>query len=132
MKNTTEMNRVIAEYMGVKETTGYIDSYGSKEPHYWTGNGFHRTSSYSKPGLSFGDFIEHSNYHKSWDWLMPVWKKLLSDLLVKIEDGTTYWRKEDLILNEIADLVAQGRITQAHQSIYNAIVYLNKVKEGKG
>lgn len=69
-------NELIAEFMGVVETEGFYDSYGTQMPHYYTAFGNYRTRSYTGKGESLGEFFSEARYHESWDWLMPVVQKI--------------------------------------------------------
>jgi hypothetical protein len=75
---------LIAKFIGVHETTGHYDSYGTQVPCYWTDNDLYRTPTFSKPELSYKNFIEASKYDESWDWIMPVYKKI-HEILAKVE-----------------------------------------------
>jgi len=67
--NTTESNKLIAEFMGWKQVT----SHGSL---VWD-----RPKIDSQKPL-FGELVdkkENGKYHSSWDWLMPVVERIEAD-----------------------------------------------------
>jgi len=74
---TNEGNKLIMDFMEVKEEWATYDNYGMQEKVYFTKNPFFRTYSYRIPDLSLVAFLKQSKYHSSWDWLMPVISKCL-------------------------------------------------------
>jgi hypothetical protein len=71
-----EGNKIIAEFMGIKEIKSSYDSYGIPTPIWHTENDYFRSSTYSVPNESFYEFVDNAKYHTSWDWLMPVVNKI--------------------------------------------------------
>jgi len=72
----TEGNKLIADFMGVKETVAYYDNYGQQTPCYYTDNNLYRSPTFGSPNKSLKNFLGASKYHESWDWLMPVVEKI--------------------------------------------------------
>jgi len=84
---TTENNKLLAEFMGVKpEITGY---YSGRKENWYDGYQLH------KAGLPFnygamGNGTNDLKFHNCWDWLMPVVDKIESfGYMVKILTGRT-------------------------------------------
>lgn len=75
-KHIVSGSTLIADFIGVKETEGFYDSYGREQHNYYTANEFYRTSSYGCPNVSKIDFINKAKYHCSWDWLLPAYRKV--------------------------------------------------------
>lgn len=71
-------------------------------------------------------------YHLSWDWLMPVGKRirdLLSDMLSKRPPHTACMG--DVIEVDITCALHEYDIKKVHESIYVFIQWFNKTKGGK-
>lgn len=66
---TTEGNKLIAEFMGLKPQNSNDDRYFDTPDRYYKYDvGEYRISNTCSP--------ENMQYHKSWDWLMPVVEKI--------------------------------------------------------
>tara|TARA_B110000902_G_C14244451_1_gene563721 strand:+ start:30 stop:314 length:285 start_codon:yes stop_codon:yes gene_type:complete len=85
-----ESNRLIAEFMGLKK-------YGYKDENYLVLN------KHLSP--------EQIPYHTSWDWLMPVAKKIVREVGLDIEYEDEY--REHLI-----DVIPFAKI----EDVYEAVV----------
>lgn len=85
-KEIIENNKLIAEFMGVNEVESFYESYHTKIPIWYTRIGLYDSPAFSSPNLSFPDFLEHSKYHQSWDWLMPV-VEMIESLEFRCEIG---------------------------------------------
>ena len=75
-EETRENNRLIMDFMGVKESTGHYDTYGVQTTIYYTKNDVYRSSTFTVPGKSEANFLAHAKYHSSWDWIMPVVERI--------------------------------------------------------
>ena len=84
-ENTTENNKLIAEFMGMED--------------------YQEMGEYVTP-----------NYHKSWDWLMPV--------VAKISRDAKYW--EDEYREYLLDVVPYGHIKDVYDAVVNFINQYNK------
>lgn len=108
-----KMNSVIAEYNGTVEI--FNDSKKGKI------NLYHNELINSNIGYE----IHELKYHSSLDWLYPVWQKVKKD--------EKYLYKVDAISFEISGridviellLSNAATISEIHEAIYNAIVWLN-------
>lgn len=125
MENKTETvikiaegRELIAQFMGVSETTGYYDSYGMQMPHYYTRFGEYRTRSYSNPNESMAEFLHEANYNTSWDWLMPVIKK--------VSDNLSY----DWYMDNIVDHLLNNNIERAFEITVDSIKTHNESDGG--
>ena len=106
---TTEMMNVALARFEKRKFFGKhaIDDYG---PHH---------------GLKYPEM----KYHTSWDWLMPVGKKirdLLSDMLAKRPPHTAC--RGDVIEVDITCALHEYDITKVHENIYVFIQWYNSQK----
>lgn len=100
-----QMNSVIAEYNGTVKI--FNDSKKGKI------NLYHNELINSNIGYE----IHELKYHSSLDWLYPVWQKMANDLI------------DILLIHKIKDLFSNAApISELHEAIYNAIVFLNDNK----
>jgi hypothetical protein len=90
----TDANKLIAEFMGLIES--------SIPNKYWTEQ--------AKEGFGKGELVE-LDYHTSWDWLMPVVKRIVSD--VEFDVGYENEYREHLM-----DVVPFANI----EDVYEAVV----------
>jgi len=102
---TTENNKLIAEFMGAKKT--HIQSVGDiycPVP--------------SKSGSEYADKLQ---YHKSWDWLMPVVNRINETHEVLI--GRISCQINEILDrdNPICSMVC-GDISKKHETVYQAVV----------
>lgn len=113
------MNSVIAEYMGAKlKENGTCSNYSKIA---LPGHAF---TCYDFGTLKVGGY----KYHSSLDWLYPVWQKLILESIGTPSKQYKYdnWMKHvEFIFNKFY----LGRpISELHEAIYNAIVWLNDNK----
>lgn len=100
-----QMNKKIALYMG------YVaQKLGSKT---W----------FEAPELG-NPFTDQLKYHKSFDWLMPVWQKLRGELVLFRKDALITAQKR--LLSTIEDAILDTDITTAHRLIVEAIQLIKK------
>ena len=107
-----EMNYVIAEFMGAKDTgNGFVEIPG-------------RTYS-----LSARNYPHSLRYNYYWDWLMPVGKKirdLLTEMLKNRPPHTAC--NGDLIEVDIHCAISEYDIIKTHAAIYQFITWYNQNK----
>ena len=70
-------NKLIAEFMGVHDEIS-LDSIAGNV-HSWSDAPFFYITEDSKEKV-IENISEHSKYHESWDWLMPVIRKVLTSI----------------------------------------------------
>jgi len=100
---TEEKNKIIAEYMGLTE-----DEYPSNTPKWWSG---------------YGDFMKNDvGYHKSFDWIMPVGRKVKEELLNSDQFDASR------ALLHITKAATTFDITDLYNACYEAILFINKTK----
>jgi len=99
--NHEEQNKIIAEWMGLKIG---IDTYS------W------------RPGVTDPLTVEHLAYHSSFDWLIPVAKKLKEELIFRSE-----WEASDC-LDNLCSMAMEFDISQLYNVVFEGIEYLNKHK----
>lgn len=108
--NTTEGNKIIAKYMDVPRTrTQFADG----------------TYGYMMPSNLHEDELK---YHKSWDWLIPVFEKIHNEHKMKIPDSP------ETVTNSYTRILREWRVLSFNkQSLWEAIVEfiveLNKQKD---
>jgi len=66
--------------MNIKATKVIFDSYGYESVGYYIKYLDYRTPTFSIADYAIEEFIKESKFNSSWDWLMPVWTKLNTDV----------------------------------------------------
>lgn len=95
-KEIIEGNKLIAEFMDME-----VHSVDEEEGELWVITDLHRN----------GAFEERTNacFHFSWDWLMPVWKKVIEVIGVFCIPNNNHYKlwieKADEIKNSIVNEV---------------------------
>lgn len=131
MATIEEMNKVISEYAGYEaEPYQNIGGSGWRVDLQLVPNGAatHSASKYGKVENA-KDVAWSNEYHKSWDWLMPVWKKLRDELIMVHSSGMS--DNANLAgekVNRIVYVIGSVEIEQAHSLIFEAIVWLQEEK----
>lgn len=124
-KHIVSGSALIADFIGVKETEGFYDSYGRKQRHYYTGNEFCRTVSYGCPNVSKTDSINNAKYYDSWDWLLPVYRKI-RDIINDRAKLDKHTRTEgDLLELDAHMAICEVNIEKAFDSIVKFIELYN-------
>ena len=133
MKNTTENNKLIAEFMGNNEIRVNIPfSFEIGETIYATDKLCESESDCIDAvieEINTGIFQPCSmnvfvpNYHNSWDWLMRVVEKIGYKAYVSIETRGTRINLKDEI---IADIVGRGHKPTMIDNTYQAVVLFIK------
>ncbi len=119
-KEIIEGNELIAKFHGWK----HIPTPKEKGKGYWD---FHKwgRAQYSSDAFQ---------YHKSWDWLMPVMEKIGKEYNVRItwcaDGGTkgfdvTYIDRPDIFDKELADFGGFGAITNTWKCAIKFITWYN-------
>lgn len=128
--NIEESNILIADFMGWKQVKsqrfGFAGLFGKKQPAYQKPVGFWN------PYVGVGFF----QYHTSWDWLMPVWKKLTDLVAGETEEGD-YPMDFCAIMDVFALHCEYVDISAANDIVCKAIQWYNNQStasqpEGKG
>ena len=103
--NTTESNKLIAEFMGAQNNNPYgeYELYGILE--------------FINDGLNEQHFfpLKDMRFHESWDWLMPVVEKCLTEL-----------NDEDNYYSMLHDALFTINIDEVYQSVINYILWYNE------
>jgi hypothetical protein len=105
--NTTENNKLIAEFMGVETTSDATNSM-----YHYEGNSIGR----------------NLHYHNSWDWLMPVVEKIESDERYDVDIlqyGTRIRENQKNIVSNIADISFDKKIEHTYDAVVEFINQLN-------
>jgi hypothetical protein len=74
--NIKENNKLIAEFIGIKEIESFYDSYGQKVPIWYAEYLDYKTPAFKMPNKSIEHLLNESKFNSSWDWLMPVFKHM--------------------------------------------------------
>lgn len=130
-----QMNYAILKFMGYeKVTVGYS---GTEEETEWQRN---HEEWMKNVGIKLvGDYIvdelnnkwhhwEDVKYHISWDWLMPVWKRLIDVVAGQTEEGD-YPADFSTIMDMYAYHCEQVDITAAHDIVCKGIQWYNQQKQ---
>ena len=104
-ENNMKSNKLIAEFMGMTYGDPNDDSVMIK-----------MTSQGNKVVP-----VESMKYHSSWDWLMPVVKRIVRDVELDID-------YEDEYREHLMDVVPFAKIEDVHEAVVNFIEYQNKKK----
>ena|SRR5688572_7101765 len=103
-----EMNIVIAEFMG---KTVY-PKQGTKDFKTWKGE--------------YRDYeLFQLKYHGSWDWFMPVYKKI-HDLFYGTYCGDRNQQPMKEMHRNIQTDILECRINEAHAAVYDFIIWYNQ------
>lgn len=105
-----EGNRLIAEFMGIPKCDRCDHDCGGYK--YGPGN-------YFTP--------DKMRYHSSWDWLMPVVKKIMNLPIMKEKGILFMTQQEDLAIN-IRREVGKVRMQNSWQSVVKFIQWYNERK----
>ena len=103
-----EDNRLIAEFMG-------LDSQilSTNNVHSWNDAPFYYITKDSKEKV-MESISKYSKYHTSWDWLMPVVKRIVRD--VELDVGYKDEYREHLM-----DVVPFAKIEDVHEAVVDFI-----------
>lgn len=107
MKTTEENNRLIAEFMGLTES--------SIPNKYWTEK--------NSEGITSGEMVE-PKYHSSWDWLMPVVNKIRTLYNNCEVDGDEAFD----IIDVLSEGCTEANIFQAFDAVVQFIEWYNEQK----
>lgn len=111
---TTEMmNEVIARFMGGKRVQ-HPEQIFFSEDHF--GYVCHKGHWWNENNLQ---------YHTSWDWLMPVWKKaavILFDIRGDLNDEK--YLEAHRITKAFMEACQKAEISKAHEAVYKAVQFI--------
>lgn len=114
--NTTENNKLIAEFMGYALYEGYSYIVPHYDSYVGVDGNMHETPIHHIHSLKF---------HTSWDWLMPVVHKIVADY--------EFNEQEELSDNEyresLMDIVPFGIISDVYESVVEFIKWYNENKK---
>ena len=116
---------IIADFMGVKEKELTFESYGKPTPFWYSGYLGYRTPAYSVPGKSFDHLLNENKFLHSWDWLLPVYRKI-RDIIndrAKLDNHTR--TKGDLFELDAQMAICEVNIQKAFDSIVAFIKWYN-------
>jgi hypothetical protein len=105
LTNIDEMNITIADFMGY----------------------YHQASKFYPKSGERGKWFKDAKYHSSWDWLMPVGKKiydLLADMMKQRPQHTAC--HGDVLEVDIHCYIREYNLPKAHQAVYQFIQWYNK------
>ena len=116
---------IIADFMGVKEKELTFESYGKPTPFWYSGYLGYRTPAYSVPGKSLDHLLNENKFLHSWDWLLPVYRKI-RDIIndrAKLDKHTR--TKGDLLELDAQMAICEVDIQKAFDSIVAFIKWYN-------
>lgn len=125
-----EENKVIAEYMGAVVTEPYPE-------HKEYGRSYHFEFNNSEKGKQYWPENERTytnssiKYHTSWDWIMPVYKKVMDEVMKDYdsESGYDQWERHmNGWLGVAQSSLLVGSLPALHETIVNIIKLLNEQK----
>lgn len=105
MKILDKCNALIAVYMNTESYEGW---------EYPVGKGWCDT--------------ENLQYHKDWNWLMVVVKKIMGDVSVESEVGTTHIK--EMIRQDILSALMDLEIGSVYEAVVDAINAINQHNNG--
>jgi|SRR5690606_15479449 len=112
-----EGNKLIAEFMGIL--------YGLRKNGIVEQNSKVRIHQYQDFEETEGLHVNHLKFHSSWDWLMPVYRKI-KDYLDRIErPSKNHCCYGDSLEVDIHCAVTEIHIEGAHKSIVEFIKWYN-------
>ena len=111
MKTTEENNRLIAEFMGLVES--------SIPNKFWTEK--------TKEGFGVGKFVD-LNYHTSWEWLMSVVEKI-ENIQFNVEQSGGSCTIHPCVLKEpVFETYSTNRLEATYQAVIQFIEWYNENK----
>lgn len=116
---------IIADFMGVKEKELTFESYGKPNPFWYSGYLGYRTPAFSVPGKSLDHLLNGNKFLHSWDWLLPVYRKI-RDIIndrAKLDNHTR--TKGDLLELDAQMAICEVDIQKAFDSIVAFIKWYN-------
>lgn len=116
---------LIADFMGIKELESSHDSYGHKAPFWYAAYIGYRTPAFSVQGKSVEYLLKENKFPYSWDWLLPVYRKI-RDIIndrAKLDKHTR--TNGDLLELDAQMAICEVNIDKAYDSIVNFIKWWN-------
>jgi len=116
---------IIADFMGVKEKESTFESYGKPKPFWYSVYLAYRTPAFSTPGKSLEHLLNENKFLHSWDWLLPVYRKI-RDIIndrAKLDKHTR--TKGDLLELDAQMAICAVDIQKAFESIVAFIKWYN-------
>lgn len=116
---------LIADFMGVKEKESTFESYGKQEPFWYSGYLGYRTPAFSVPNKSLEHLLNENKFLHSWDWLMPVYRKIRDIINDRSKLDKHTRTKGDLLELDAQMAICAVDIQKAFDSIVNFIKWWN-------
>lgn len=116
---------LIADFMGIKEIKSSYDSYGHKAPFWYAAYLGYRTPAFSVQGKSIEHLLSENKFLHSWDWLLPVYRKI-RDIIndrAKLDKHTR--TQGDLFELDAQMAICEVNIQKAFDSIVEFIKWWN-------
>jgi hypothetical protein len=116
---------IIADFMGVKEKESTFESYGKPKLFWYSGYLGYRTPAFSVHGKSLEHLLNENKFLHSWDWLLPVYRKI-RDIIndrAKLDKHTR--TKGDLLELDAQMAICAVDIQKAFDSIVAFIKWYN-------
>ena len=123
--NEESGSALIAHFMGVKEKESTFESYGKPAIFWYSDYIGYRTPAFSIPGKSIEHLLNENKFLHSWDWLLPVYRKI-RDIInnrAKLDKHTR--TKGDLLELDVRMSIYVVDIQKAFDSIVEFIKWYN-------
>lgn len=119
--NTTENNKLIAEFMGMQ--LGHPD----KNKTRWKNDWFEKLI---VDGNEFESGARHTHlqFHSSWSWLMPVVQKIKDTPTYGSTDGIDFVLTCDLTKEKLLNISLYSDINEVYNAVVEFIKYYNEEK----
>lgn len=130
--DTIESNKLIAEFMGIKLLNTYGQYAFPKSLPQFKHSDHSEWCNETKDNLHYPLSASLMDYHNSWDWLMPVVRKIVE---ICIDDGTDQYFKTNWDLFEsasytsILETIPLAIIEDSYKVVVEFIKYYNKQKQ---
>ena len=115
MKNE---NGLIVEFMGIKPKMESPDVYTYSDMPFFS-------CRENTPEKVVKAFTEYSKYHTSWDWLMPVVRKIVEISCDETDKCDVFMSNE---YNSILDTIPLAIIEDSYKVVIEFIKYYNTIK----
>jgi hypothetical protein len=112
-------NKLIAEFMG------YYLRENFRGRSFWWHSADSKT--WGKGTWTPAFELEHECYHEDWNWLIPVWSKINSDLYIDM-DKVHNFNQETHIPQQFADSIVDNNPQRGFEVVLQAIEWSNQYK----
>jgi hypothetical protein len=112
-----EKNKLIIDFMGIKPKMESPDTYTYVDFPFIS-------IKENNPEKVMEGIIDYVKYHKSWDWLMPVIRKIIRDNQFKTVDECS--KEEWFYITSVARMYIGVDLHLAHNYVIEYIRFINR------